>query len=171
MFPFTRSRAASRPPLPLNGQVFPYPIPNCPRIALFSDRFVAVHPITLASEVSELTSLNVQSVAASMQTIRSIDPRVWNPEYPIVVLSEQDCDLLSATDRDYIWNTFGVPVFEYLLAASGRIIARECEAHDGMHVEGDVGPGFAITDELCACGRSGSRVLAHAALATRNAII
>ena len=50
-------------------------------------------------------------------------------------------------------------MFEYLLAASGRIIARECEAHDGMHVEGDVGPGFAITDELCACGRTGSVVL------------
>ncbi|MFN0165953.1 MAG: hypothetical protein ACKV22_05925 [Bryobacteraceae bacterium] len=41
---------------------------------------------------------------------------------------------LAATDRDLLWQVFRVPVFEQYLGFDGRLVAWECEAHDGLHV-------------------------------------
>jgi hypothetical protein len=38
-------------------------------------------------------------------------------------------------DRDLLWRAFGLPVFEQLLGADGRVVARECEVHDGLHAD------------------------------------
>lgn len=37
--------------------------------------------------------------------------------------------------RDLLWKAFGLPVFEQLRGRDGRIIARECEVHDGLHFD------------------------------------
>jgi hypothetical protein len=37
--------------------------------------------------------------------------------------------------RDLLWRAFGVPVFEQLQGWDGAVIARECEVHDGLHVD------------------------------------
>lgn len=42
---------------------------------------------------------------------------------------------LSWHDRDLLWHAFGVPVFEQLRGWNGAIIARECEVHDGLHID------------------------------------
>ena len=36
--------------------------------------------------------------------------------------------------RDLLWRAFRVPVFEQLRNWEGEVIARECEAHDGLHL-------------------------------------
>ncbi len=41
---------------------------------------------------------------------------------------------LSVADRELLWQVFRVPVFEQYLGFDGRLVAWECEAHDGMHV-------------------------------------
>lgn len=163
---FFRSRNASPPVRRIDG-FFPYPVPNCPRLAIFSRAFEPDGPIRIATDAAELPALDVQSVAASMAVIRAIDPRRWSPEFPVVVLSAVGGATMSEADRDYIWDTFGVPAFEYLLDASGRIVARECEAHDGLHIEAGIGSDeFPETDDPCPCGRSGPKMPAAA-----NAII
>jgi len=171
MFQSFRNRAAASSPFAA-GERFPYPIPNGPRIAVFATRFAETATVTLAVDASELPRLDVQALAAPMETIREIDPACWTPEYPLIVLSDDETGLMSENDRNYIWERFGMPVFEYLIDTSGRIIARECEAHDGLHIEGDFsGDDLEITAEACPCGRPGQRIIGPAAIDTADAII
>src|SRR5947209_2394764 len=41
---------------------------------------------------------------------------------------------LTALERDLFWRVFQVPVFEQFLSPDGRILAMECDAHDGLHL-------------------------------------
>ncbi len=41
---------------------------------------------------------------------------------------------LGEDDRERFWRVFQVPVFEQRLGFDGRMIAHECEAHDGLHI-------------------------------------
>ena len=160
MFSFVR-RFSVATVLPDAGlQQLPYPVAPCPPIALFSSDFAATRPIVRLQSVEELSSAAVATVAAPFPVLRTIDVAAWTPEFPVIVLSTYDRGLLAQEDRDFIWNTFGVPVFEYLLDSQGRLVARECEAHEGLHLADDIEnlPGI-IVDEACACGKSSSRLL------------
>jgi hypothetical protein len=37
--------------------------------------------------------------------------------------------------RESLWQTFGVPVYELIVAPGCRLLASECEAHDGWHLQ------------------------------------
>ena len=70
--------------------------------------------------------------------------------------------VLNAIEEEHrlmLWETFQVPVLALLLDASGAVIAYECEAQNGLHVEA----GFAgeLTHAECPCGRPGPRILAR----------
>jgi len=56
----------------------------------------------------------------------------------IIVLSspQTPCGPMTDDHRDLLWRAFGLPVFEQLLGADGRVVASECEVHDGLHAEG-----------------------------------
>jgi hypothetical protein len=158
MFTFLRNRVTPTVEPPAEGS-FRYPISYCPPIAVISPHFSAAFPAVIATDIAELARLDVRSVAAPMTLIREIDPLRWSPEFAIVVLSDYNTGLMSAADRDYIWNTFGVPAFEYLLDDAGKVVAEECEAHDGLHFDSVVENLEAtIIDQECPCGRPGSRL-------------
>ena len=53
----------------------------------------------------------------------------------IVILTSLPGQVLEQRHRDLLWHAFGVPVFEQLRGRDGVVIARECEVHDGLHVE------------------------------------
>ena len=147
---FFRSRSAPAP-LQTPDQGFPYPLPNCPPIAVFWP--------DATPEEAEISQLDVKTVAAPMRMLRAIGAESWSLEYPAVALSDIRDGLISQHDRDYIWSRFGVPLFEYLV--DGRdILARECEAHEGLHFDNLPEAWKATTtDEPCACGRPGPRLL------------
>lgn len=42
---------------------------------------------------------------------------------------------LTEEDRERLWRAFHVPVFEQRIGRSGGLLAWECEAHDGLHIE------------------------------------
>jgi hypothetical protein len=73
----------------------------------------------------------------------------------IVVLTSLDDSPLTEDHRDLLWRAFGVPMFEQLRGGDGTVIARECEVHDGLHIEGSVAafdlPGQVVS-ERCECG-------------------
>jgi hypothetical protein len=72
--------------------------------------------------------------------------------------------------RDLLWKAFGLPVFEQLLGADGRVIARECEVHDGLHLgSGDAPAGMEIIAEQCDCGLETARLLRRVAVRVRAA--
>lgn len=54
----------------------------------------------------------------------------------MVVLTSFDDSPLAEHHRDLLWRAFGVPVFEQLRGWGGAIVAKECEVHDGLHIDG-----------------------------------
>ena len=97
-----------------------------------------------------------------------------------------DEGLLSAIERDGLWQRHGVPMFEHLVGMDGELLAWECETHCGLHVveenvifesvEGELlltsltdlvqptiqmrtGWMAQIEPEPCDCGRSGPRLI------------
>jgi len=97
-------------------------------------------------------------------------------------------EVLDLHDRDVFWRTFQVPLFEHYAGLDGRVIARECEIHEGLHLVEEhavierherqellltsltdfrqptlrlkTGYAGAIEKTLCECGRVEPRVLA-----------
>jgi hypothetical protein len=97
------------------------------------------------------------------------------------VFALTDCGLNPISDglRETLWHIFKVPVYELIVAPGCRLLAAECEAHDGWHLQPgadaylvngelvyDVPPatnlhtGFTgdIETEPCPCGRSTVRL-------------
>lgn len=96
---------------------------------------------------------------------------------------------LSEGERAALWNAFSVPVYETVLADDGALLASECEAQEGWHIESGVrfarvndqlwysrrgrqtGTGLIgkIEDQPCPCGRPGQRIL-NAAMDFRDPV-
>jgi hypothetical protein len=75
--------------------------------------------------------------------------------HALIVLERPGAARLTDADRDLFWRAFRVPVFEQIIGPKGQLLAGECEAHDGLHLEA---PGLRIDAKLvdtslCPCGR------------------
>jgi hypothetical protein len=87
---------------------------------------------------------------------------------------------VSDVSRVVLWQAFGVPVYELFMGSRGTLLASECEAHEGWHIEegakfsavqGEIvletrarrvsatGLSGRIENEPCPCGRTGSRLI------------
>ena len=82
------------------------------------------------------------------------------PSLRLAIVVFSSC-ALEMHHRDLLWKAFGLPVFEQLRGSDGRVIARECEVHDGLHVNADEVPegmtGEPITEQ-CDCGLETARL-------------
>jgi hypothetical protein len=72
--------------------------------------------------------------------------------------------LITGAERDRFWRVFGVPLFEQIVDRSSRVIARECDAHDGLHIHSDEFEltGYQLDDSPCGCGSKIPRLRAAA---------
>jgi hypothetical protein len=78
----------------------------------------------------------------------------------VIVLSSAADSRLTEAERERLWAAFRVPVFEQVISERGILLATDCEAHGGLHVES---PKFAADDDqldrsACACGRKTPRL-------------
>jgi hypothetical protein len=84
-----------------------------------------------------------------------------SPTHALIVLHRTGVGPLAPEDREWLWRRFGVPIFEQVIGVHGELIAAECEAHDGMHIELPQEQ-TSFTGELdespCACGRTAPRL-------------
>ena len=55
----------------------------------------------------------------------------------MTVLTGPGCGFLSAGDRDLFWQVYQAPIYERLIGFDVRTAAWECDAHDGLHIDGD----------------------------------
>lgn len=55
----------------------------------------------------------------------------------VIVHSRVDGELLRETDREFLWQALGFPVFEQVRGFDGELLAWECEAHEGLHVNAE----------------------------------
>jgi len=84
----------------------------------------------------------------------------------ILVTTELGAPPLCDTQRVVLWQAFGAPIYEVLTSASGDLIACECEAHSGWHVEPDTRAhwkrnlvGMHLETAVCECGRRQPRLV------------
>lgn len=57
--------------------------------------------------------------------------------HAVIVLLRPDEPLLGEAPREQFWAVFQAPVFQQVAGFDGRLLAWECEAHDGLHVVRD----------------------------------
>jgi hypothetical protein len=74
----------------------------------------------------------------------------------IVLLTPVSDAPLSDDHRELLWRAFGVPLFEQLQGWNGSVIARECEVHDGLHIDESAAILQLHEDELLATQLEGS---------------
>ncbi|MGC9972076.1 MAG: hypothetical protein ABSE56_15965 [Bryobacteraceae bacterium] len=92
-------------------------------------RTLRLRPHALAGSFGALESLarGIRSGKLSMApTLRRV-----------TVHSRVDRGLLREADRDSLWRVFELPVFEQLRGWDGELLAWECEAHTGLHLEAE----------------------------------
>jgi hypothetical protein len=101
------------------------------------------------------------SIAASKEHLAGLlGKRIPSLTHALVVVLRQGEKRITQAERERYWRAFGVPLFEEVVDSSGKLLARECEAHDGLHVEF---PGFVLADHdlettKCGCGRTTPRL-------------
>lgn len=86
----------------------------------------AARPRIIAGPTQSLLQL-WQYVAVWNLDLSSCDTAI----YCLTRLGERP---LTSGIRDQLWDIIGLPVFELFLGGDGQVLARECEAHEGWHV-------------------------------------
>lgn len=145
---------------------------------------------------SALTDYRPQGLAGTSEALRAMARTVSAgglelPElrHGIIAFTGVGRELLDEPLRDQLWRVFGLPVYQQFRSWSGSLLAWECSAHAGLHIEtrrarfqtasnstellvsvkGDslqppvlLPTGFdaRVTDLRCPCGRKGERLIA-----------
>lgn len=88
------------------------------------------------------------------------------PTCALVIVTGVEDSPLEEHHRDLLWAAFGLPIFEQLRGPDGAVIARECEVHDGLHVEdrSALPEGLETMSGICECGNELPRVRAFASV-------
>ncbi|MGI9075336.1 MAG: hypothetical protein ACR2JB_29350 [Bryobacteraceae bacterium] len=129
-------------------------------------------PSVLVGPAEDLKKL-VERVRLGTVDVKSVDRVVF-------VLTQCGDRPVSDASRVVLWQTFGVPVYELLVGPRGMLLACECQAQEGWHVQPyanfSVSHGEVLVDALgqktlrtgllgyietavCSCGRAGMRVM------------
>jgi hypothetical protein len=90
---------------------------------------------------------------------------IESQSHAVIALTRPGEPRLSEARRERFWSAFRVPVFEQIIGQRGRLVAAECEAHDGLHLQPaarppDNAPGqMKIDASPCPCGRKTPRLV------------
>ncbi len=124
----------------------PWPSPG--RVAVCRPWFPAPAGATVfEDDDSEYTALRLfrpDVIAAPVVELRRVVhdvlSRAGRPPSPVrgfVALTGIGHRPLTMQDRDLIWLAFRTPVYAEFRDRTGRLLARECEAQCGLHIEGE----------------------------------
>jgi hypothetical protein len=145
---------------------FAYPVPPAPRTAVLAPWF---RPALLPSRMVKIfprgwgedaALFQPSAIAATLEQCRELRGfLIPSLTHALIVLARPAGERVSEAERNSLWRTFRVPVFEQIIGPSGQLLAGECEAHDGLHIEG---PGLDLTPDRidlspCPCGRKTAR--------------
>ncbi|MCC6391706.1 MAG: hypothetical protein IT167_13995 [Bryobacterales bacterium] len=86
-------------------------------------------PESLAGPASRLRSLAEAVMEGRM--------KVGSLRSAVIAFTGLRHGCLRQEDRDLLWKAFQAPVFEQFRGFSQELLAWECEAHDGLHIQGD----------------------------------
>ena len=149
--------------------VFRYPLDPAPRTAVLAACFrQAWHPARSAIRMfphgwsAEVAAFAPAAVAANREQLFGLAAADRPPEFThaVIVLESPGEAQLSADERGRLWRAFRVPIFEQIIGPRGKLLAAECEAHDGLHIEAPGLPceGYRLELTVCGCGRKTPRI-------------
>ena len=146
---------------------FPYPVSPEPRTAVLVPGFrptgnVRVFPPGWGEQAAQFQPATIAGTRE--QLLALLGTRVPSLTHALIVVLNPGSQRTSEGDRERFWRTFGVPLFEQVVGRSGKLLASECEAHDGLHIEhpGLSLNGYELETAPCGCGRKTPRLRAVA---------
>ncbi len=143
-----------------------YPVPPAPRTAVLVNWF---RPALLPSPSvrffplgwkGDAAKFEPAAIAATIDQLRKLSGvLIPSLTHAVIVLQRPGSPRLTEADRTLFWRAFRVPVFEQIIGPFGQLLASECEAHEGLHIEA---PGLQLTQDMinsmpCPCGRETPR--------------
>ena len=144
---------------------FEYPSAGNPRVAVllpgfretrqvrYFDRLDNEAALRFAPEVLAGTAIQLRRIATKNRptTVRNA----------VVVFTRESDPGLTEYDRDMFWDIFGVPAFEQYLSRRNRLLASECDAHEGLHIRTSSArrEGWIVDPAPCACGDTRPRLM------------
>lgn len=146
---------------------FVYPVHPAPRTAVlvpwFHESALASRPVRVFPQgwSVDAAAFAPAAVAGTIEQLNALAREgIRSLTHSIIVLWHPEQQRMTDADRESFWRAFRVPVFEQVIGKSGKLLAAECEAHEGLHV---VSPSFSLHGEPvdespCPCGRKTSRI-------------
>jgi hypothetical protein len=143
--------------------VLVYPIPPAPPTAVLIDGFRAAGNIRVFEHGwnEDAAAFAPAAVAGTPAQLVALPP-IPSLKNALIALVRSNEPGLSEEDRARLWRVFRVPVFEQRIDESCNLIAFECEAHDGLHIESPVAApreGEVVEAAPCGCGRTSARLI------------
>jgi hypothetical protein len=143
---------------------FRYPLPKAARTAVLVPWFRSTDAarVFAAGWSEEAVKFAPQAIAGSREQLLALaENKSLRLTHAMIGLARPGEVLLTTAERDLLWRRFGVPIFEQIIGESGEVLAAECQAHDGLHVEGShEWTRYKIEQAPCACGKSTPRLIA-----------
>ncbi len=144
--------------------VLVYPIPPAPLTAILIGGFrstgnTRVFERGWGKEAADFCPLAIAAPPAWLLALPPV-PSVSNALIALVRPYEPP---LSEDARERLWRAFRVPIFEQIIDEECCLLAQECEAHDGLHIESPLAcprEGEILETAPCGCGRTSPRLIA-----------
>jgi len=125
-------------------QAFHSPLEHTPKTAVLMSGFEqtsSVKPISQNNWAQGLRRFGASALAAPISVLREIAATIdrgqqeaGSLKHFVVSFTGGHQGEMRDEDREQFWRVFQVPVFEQRVGFDGRVVAYECEAHDGLHV-------------------------------------
>jgi hypothetical protein len=142
------------------GVGFVHPLISVPKTVILAAGFRAARNIRVFADgwCDEAARFGPCAAAAPLEELQRLARKGIELRHAVVVLTYSPNSRLSDEDRDFLWEAFGVPIFEQFLGPNNELLAMECGAHDGLHVVGAVGS-VPLKDGVCGCGSAVPRIM------------
>jgi len=141
---------------------FRHPLDPAPRTAVLAPGFAPSGSIRVFPQgwSAEARRFRPTAIAGRVDVLRALARRNVDLRHAVIAFTELK-SRLTERDREFLWQAFGVPVFEQCLGVKNELVAGECEAHEGLHLwrpvprdwDGDV------AKSRCACGSVAPRLM------------
>jgi hypothetical protein len=159
---------------PRRKAAFVYPIPPAPRTAVLIPGYRSQGRVRVFSKgtlsdgwLAELASFAPQAIAGTLKQLEAVAATAITLSHAIVVIRKWEDARVTEADRERLWMRFRVPVFEQIVAGDGALLAAECEAHSGLHIEASALRPDTVRPQReeeidrspCLCGRTAPRLI------------
>ena len=144
-----------------------YPVHPAPRTAVlvpwFNESVLTNRPVRVFPHgwSVDAAAFAPAAVAGTLEQMNALArDGIPSLTHAVIIVSRPELPRMTDADRESLWWAFRVPVFEQVIGKSGKLLAAECEAHDGLHVASPLLSlhGEPVDESPCPCGRKTSRI-------------